>query len=143
MSRHGRIRSGVRSTVPGRRRAPLRALDSRGAARDNHRDARRRAGHSLKCLAHSIHTRRPPGLWENRDFLAWKRSVTAASLGSKAPVQQTSALGRGRPLGTHFADAANRVGWTLPATHWGTVVGIWVGSLSLLWHTLLQAPGRN
>jgi hypothetical protein len=39
----------------------------------------------------------------------------------------------------NFADAANRVGWTLPATHWGTVVGIWVGSLSLLWHTLLQA----
>jgi hypothetical protein len=43
----------------------------------------------------------------------------------------------------NFADAANRVGWTLPATHWGIVVGIWVGSLSLLWHTLLQAPGRN
>lgn len=43
----------------------------------------------------------------------------------------------------NFADVANRVGWTLPVTHWGTVVGIWVGSLSLLWHTLLQAPGHN
>ena len=43
----------------------------------------------------------------------------------------------------NFADAANRVSWTLPATYWGTVVGIWVGSLSVLWHTLLQAPGRN
>jgi hypothetical protein len=42
-----------------------------------------------------------------------------------------------------FAAAANRVGWTLPVTHWGIVVGIWVGSLSLLWHTFLQAPGRT
>jgi hypothetical protein len=40
-----------------------------------------------------------------------------------------------------FATAASRFGWTLPATHWGNVVGIWVGSLSLLWHTLRQANG--
>jgi hypothetical protein len=42
-----------------------------------------------------------------------------------------------------FAAAANRLGWTLPATHWGIVAGIWVGSLSLLWHTLLQARRRT
>ena len=43
----------------------------------------------------------------------------------------------------NFADVANRVGWMLPATHWGIVAGIWVGSLSLLWHTSLQAPEHN
>jgi hypothetical protein len=42
-----------------------------------------------------------------------------------------------------FAAVANRVGWTLPATHWGIVAGLWVGSLGLLWHTLLQAPRRT
>jgi hypothetical protein len=42
-----------------------------------------------------------------------------------------------------FAAAANRVGWTLPVTHWGIVIGIWVGSLSLLWHTFLQASRRT
>ena len=42
-----------------------------------------------------------------------------------------------------FVTAMNRVGWTLPVTHWGIVVGLWVGSLSLLWHTFLQAPART
>ena len=42
-----------------------------------------------------------------------------------------------------FAAVANRLGWMLPATHWGIVVGTWAGSLSLLWHTLLQAPRRT
>jgi hypothetical protein len=37
-----------------------------------------------------------------------------------------------------FAAAATRFGWTLPLTHWCNVVGIWVGSLSLLCHTLRQ-----
>jgi hypothetical protein len=27
--------------------------------------------------------------------------------------------------------------------HWGIVVGLWVGSLSILWHTLVQARARN
>jgi hypothetical protein len=42
-----------------------------------------------------------------------------------------------------FATAMNRIGWTLPVTHWGIVVGLWVGSLSLLWHTFLQAPAHT
>jgi hypothetical protein len=35
-----------------------------------------------------------------------------------------------------FAAATNRFGWTLPLTHWGVVLGLWGGSLGLLWHTL-------
>ena len=42
-----------------------------------------------------------------------------------------------------FGTAMNRVGWTLPVTHWGIVVGLWVGSLSLLWHTFLRAPSMR
>lgn len=42
-----------------------------------------------------------------------------------------------------FVTAMNRVGWTLPVTHWGIVVGLWVGSLSLLWHMILRAPART
>jgi hypothetical protein len=41
-----------------------------------------------------------------------------------------------------FGVAMNRVGWTLPVTHWGIVVGLWMGSLSLLWHTFLRARAR-
>jgi hypothetical protein len=42
-----------------------------------------------------------------------------------------------------FVTAMNRFGWTLPVTHWGIVVGLWVGSLSLLWHTFLQVLART
>jgi hypothetical protein len=38
-----------------------------------------------------------------------------------------------------FVAAMSRVGWTLPVTHWGIVLGLWVGSLSLLWDVLLRA----
>jgi len=41
-----------------------------------------------------------------------------------------------------FRTPMNRVGWTLPVTHWGIVVGLWVGSLSLLWHTFLRVRAR-
>jgi nitrate reductase gamma subunit len=34
-----------------------------------------------------------------------------------------------------FVVEANRFGWILQVTHWGIVLGIWIGSLSLLWHT--------
>ena len=48
-------------------------------------------------------------------------------------------------LGGHgdFVTGMDRVGWTLPVTHWGIVVGLWVGSFSLLWHTFQQAPDRS
>ena len=41
-----------------------------------------------------------------------------------------------------FGAAATRFGWTFLVTHWGNVVGLWVGSLSLLWHTL-RSGGRG
>jgi hypothetical protein len=39
--------------------------------------------------------------------------------------------------------AFSRASWTLPVTRWGIVIGIWVGSLSLLWHTLRYASPNN
>ena len=42
----------------------------------------------------------------------------------------------------NFAAAANRYGWTFPVTHWGVLLGIWIGSLSLLWYALREAPRR-
>jgi formate hydrogenlyase subunit 3/multisubunit Na+/H+ antiporter MnhD subunit len=42
----------------------------------------------------------------------------------------------------NFASAAARFGWTFPVTHWGILSGVWVGSLSLLWYALREAPGR-
>ena len=55
LSRHGDLRSGARSTVSGGRCAPLRALDGRGAARDNRRSAPCRPHHSMKRGARAIH----------------------------------------------------------------------------------------
>jgi hypothetical protein len=37
-----------------------------------------------------------------------------------------------------FLAATNRLTWWLPVTHWSIVLGIWIGSLSLLCHTLTK-----
>jgi hypothetical protein len=41
-----------------------------------------------------------------------------------------------------FVNAMDRYAWTLPVTYGGIVGGLWIGSLSLLWHTLVQTPPR-
>jgi hypothetical protein len=35
-----------------------------------------------------------------------------------------------------FVVSAQRFGWILNVTHWGLGLGLWTGSLGLLWHTL-------
>ena len=37
--------------------------------------------------------------------------------------------------------ALHRFSWTLPVIYWGSVVGLWVGSLSLLWYAV--TPGSR
>jgi hypothetical protein len=36
----------------------------------------------------------------------------------------------------------NSYGWIIPVVYWGRVGGMWLGSLSLLWHALLRSQDR-
>jgi hypothetical protein len=79
-------------------------------------------------------------------ILAWRWRTVATALaavgfGSIAICNVLGALLGvyvfGRP--DDVAAAASRLAWTIPVTHWGSLLGIWIGSLGLLWHTLTDA----
>jgi hypothetical protein len=78
-------------------------------------------------------------------ILAWQHRTLATALaalgfGSAALSHSLSAF-VGFYTSTADSDptaAFHLFSWTWPVIHWGSVVGLCVGSLSLLWHTLRQ-----
>jgi len=42
----------------------------------------------------------------------------------------------------NFTTSAHLFRWTVPVIYWGSVAGLWVGSVGLLWHPL-RRDGRR
>jgi len=79
--------------------------------------------------------------WRHRTLATALAALGFGAIGLSHTLGQAVGLYISTP--DRFAAAIHQIGWTFPVTHWGSIAGIWVGSLGLLWHALKGEPGRH